>query len=264
MKGEPSLIAFTLLSQLGVGLHLATLTLYTTLQHPVIVQGYLVALITLGIGLAVSSAHLTRPHRILTAVRGLHHSWMSREALLFALLVALMTFRTIPLWLYGDLTLFPYYDLGLVWLALLAIAAQALIYYKVESRRSWHHPYTLVAFLTTPFILGPLALGLLTAPAGVGGLALIPPLGVGFRLAYYYRFPPPPQAIREGRSARAETYLWLIAGLLSTLGWGIPPLLYPALAFALVAATIERYRFYTVTDSYVDRYLDYVSTRLGR
>ncbi len=89
MNSEMPLVFFTVLTQLGAGLTL--FGAWRTVRGGTAPRAlWLAALAAAGLGLAVSTLHLSSPFRAAEALRGLDHSWLSREGLAFGALCALL------------------------------------------------------------------------------------------------------------------------------------------------------------------------------
>ena len=194
-RREISLVAFTLLVQLAVGLFWAWLALNSA-APPAAGSGVL--LLAAGplllAGAASSLLHLGSPSQAWRALANLRTSWLSREILLIIAFGAGWTL-VLALQRYGE---------GLAG-ARAALAAAvgllgfALVYamarvYRLRTVPPWNTVRTFHSFLLTAIILGALAAALLRAAAGgTGGTAVLPALlfvaavaaAVVFRLRFY-------------------------------------------------------------------------------
>ena len=169
MHPAPSLIAFTVLSGLGLGL-LALLGLgrIAPTGWPAFLWFGLGYGLTLS-GLAASALHLGHPERALKAFTQWRSSWLSREAVLSAATLLVMAphaagsvFLATPL---------PVVGWGGAALALLTVFATAMIYAQLKTVPRWHHWSVPVLFLLAALAggfvligditLGPMALALL-------------------------------------------------------------------------------------------------------
>jgi DMSO reductase anchor subunit len=145
MHPAPSLIAFTVLSGLGFGLlaflgiGLPDVTGWTAFAF------FSIAYVLAGAGLASSTFHLGHPERAFKAFSQWRSSWLSREAWLAAITLAVNA-------LYGAGLVF--LDTRIVvlgWLgaalALATVAATAMIYAQLKTVPRWHHWSTPALFL---------------------------------------------------------------------------------------------------------------------
>ena len=113
----------------------------------------LVSLAVAALGLGASTLHLGRPAYAWRALRGLRHSWLSREVLsmsLFAIVAALysvLLFLDVP----GRAPIG--FATGV--LGLMGIMCSAYIY-RVPARPAWRSGYTVSEFFSTALLLGPL------------------------------------------------------------------------------------------------------------
>src|SRR6478735_6487800 len=92
MKPTFSIIFFTVISGAGLGflslLSLADLCPAETLPRPALTSGIAAAFALIGVGLASSALHLAKPSNAWRAFSRFRTSWLSREAVLAASLVA--------------------------------------------------------------------------------------------------------------------------------------------------------------------------------
>jgi Fe-S-cluster-containing dehydrogenase component/DMSO reductase anchor subunit len=148
-----SLIVMTVLTQLSVGAFVAIWLLQLLGGSAGLGSA---ALVSLGVGslaLAAATLHLGRPAHAGRALRMWRRSWLSREVLLFAGFSTVAAIYSGVLWfqlpggaVVGGVTAL---------LGVGGVAASGCIY-RVPSRPSWNTPYTLVEFLLTAGLLGPL------------------------------------------------------------------------------------------------------------
>ena len=174
MHPAPSIIVFTVLSGLGLGL-IATIGLGLGGQDHLFgwIAAPLALVITAAGGFA-SVGHLGRPERAWRAFSQWRSSWLSREACLMIAAMAVF-FVYVALWLLVDLRL-----ALLGWiaaaLALAAVYATAMIYAQLRAVPRWSGAPTPVLFLalalTGGLIANAAAAGLTEAGGGVG-LALL-------------------------------------------------------------------------------------------
>jgi sulfite dehydrogenase (quinone) subunit SoeC len=169
MHPAPSLIAFTVLSGLGLGL-------LTLLGLGRIVPTGWAAFLWFGLGygltlagLAASSLHLWHPERALKAFTQWRSSWLSREAVLSAATLLVMAPHASASVFFA--TPLPVFGWPAAALALVTVLATAMIYAQLRTVPRWHHwsvpTVFLLAALAGAFVLvgdavlGPLALALL-------------------------------------------------------------------------------------------------------
>lgn len=166
MHPAPSLIAFTVLSGLGLGL-------LVLLGVGRIVPTGWAAFVWFGLGygltlagLAASSLHLGHPERALRAFTQWRSSWLSREAVLSAATLLVMAPHAAGSVFFAT----PLPALGWVAavLALVTVLATAMIYAQLKTVPRWHH-----WSVPTVFLLASVAGGLvLIGDARIGPLAL--------------------------------------------------------------------------------------------
>ena len=153
-----SLVFFTVLTQWSIGTLLA-LTVYQWVsdKQPLSQYAKSIALFIWGIcviGSLSSLKHLGNPLQAYYALRGLSHSWMSREVVIFGLLNGLMT-----LWVLTHLIESkPYLQKALAVATtvtgLIAMTVAGQIYYRVEHQPEWNTLLTHLGFLGTALLLG--------------------------------------------------------------------------------------------------------------
>jgi Fe-S-cluster-containing dehydrogenase component/DMSO reductase anchor subunit len=165
------LVVMTVLTQLSVGAFTAIWALQLAGLADRLGVAALASLAVGGLALAASSLHLGRPIHALRALRMWRRSWLSREALLFSAFSNVAALYAAALWfeqpvsaLVGGLT---------VVLGLGGVTASACIY-LVASRPAWHSPLTLLQFLFTAALVGPL----FAAAVGAGDPRTLAPLAV--------------------------------------------------------------------------------------
>lgn len=179
---ENPLVFFTLVSQGVIGAFLTLflgpmlgLNVLSMDAHPVIHTSLLFALLGLEtIALAISTAHLGKPHRFYRAFNNLRHSPVSREVAgiavffnalaLYAVLAAMpgLVSWMLPQGLIGAL------QTGAGWLA--AVSGPLAIYamnriYRIKARPFWDHWQVLTTFYGSMLTLGALAAGVVYAVA---------------------------------------------------------------------------------------------------
>lgn len=129
-----------------------------------------------GVSLGASTLHLGRPVYAWRAMRGLRHSWLSREVLALSLFAGVAS-------VYAGMLLInapgrPWIGLATVFLGAAGVTCSARIY-VVRARPAWYSGYTVAEFFATALLLGPLfvrGMGVSDAPwlgwtAAAGGAA---------------------------------------------------------------------------------------------
>lgn len=109
------------------------------------------------VGLLFSATHLGRPQYAFRALRHIDSSWMSREILVTGAFFGLIALYTYLWWKRvedGELRRLIGVITGLV--GALAVLTQAMIY-TIPGRPMWNHWSTLLLFVASVLILGPLA-----------------------------------------------------------------------------------------------------------
>jgi len=169
---ERSLVLFTLLAQLAVGLFVLTGLFHglpsTGVPHPGFVLVPPLALLAM----LTSFLHLGTPINAWRAISNLRTSWLSREILFMGLFSGLSSLLTLFLWLgWGSEAL----QRALGWLTVLA--GLALVYcmariYMLRSLPPWHTWLTLASFYASAFLLGGLALAAIDTGLGSRGFAM--------------------------------------------------------------------------------------------
>ena len=155
------LVLMTVLTQLSVGAF-ATIWLLQLLGGTTrLGVAALTALAVGGLALGASTLHLGRPIYAYRALRMWRRSWLSREVLLFSSFSGVATGYAAALWFGAGVG--PFVGGLTVALGVAGVAASACIY-RVASRPAWNTPYTIVQFLLTGAVLGPIFVGAL----GVG------------------------------------------------------------------------------------------------
>jgi DMSO reductase anchor subunit len=166
MHPAPSIIAFTVLSGLGLGL---MAWLGTGLLRPVgwgAVVWFGLAYGLAGAGFAASALHLGRPERALRAFSQWRSSWLSREAVLgVAAFVAMVPNAASSAFLGAPVPVSGWLGAAL---ALATIFATAMIYTQIRAVPRWNHWTVPVVFLLAAVTGGALLAGLVP----VAGLLL--------------------------------------------------------------------------------------------
>ena len=159
---EMPLVFFTVLSQLAAGGIITVWLLEVTGKKLSIATGKLATasfLMLSGFSILISLFHLGHPLEIYKVVLNLGSSWLSREAVIFFLLLVLLAIYYFQ-WkegreknrrLLGGITAL---------IALLAVISSAMIY-VLPARPAWNNFSTVAFFLLTSALLGPLYVGML-------------------------------------------------------------------------------------------------------
>jgi Fe-S-cluster-containing dehydrogenase component/DMSO reductase anchor subunit len=112
----------------------------------------LASLALAGVSLGASTLHLGRPIHAWRAMRGLRHSWLSREVLGLSLFAGAASVFAGMLLLNAPAR--PWAGLATLLLGALGITCSARIYI-VRARPAWYSSYTVAEFFATALILGP-------------------------------------------------------------------------------------------------------------
>ena len=146
MRPAWSIIFFTTISGLGLGLAGWIVIGLLPLMTPGSVMGVgLATLALIGAGLLSSTFHLGHPERAWRALSQWRSSWLSREGVLAALVMAGLAgwFATaygggrVPFWA----------NLVLLTLIYLTVFATSMIYASLKTVARWHHPLTPICYL---------------------------------------------------------------------------------------------------------------------
>jgi DMSO reductase anchor subunit len=147
-----------------------------------------------GMSLGASTLHLGRPVYAWRALKGLRHSWLSREVLTLSLFAGSAGMFAGMLW----------FDLpGGAWAGAATLAAgvagvfSSARIYTVRARPAWYTHYTLAEFFATAALLGPLFVQWLT-PAAPRWVAMAALAGAGGQLLT--------QALKFLWLSRSETF----------------------------------------------------------
>jgi formate dehydrogenase iron-sulfur subunit len=147
------LVIMTVLTQLSVGAFATIWVLQLLGGDAHLGVAALGSLLLGGLALAASTLHLGRPIHAYRAIRMWKRSWLSREVLMFGAFSNVAALYAGTLWfgLPGSLVLG-----GLtVLFGVAGVTASAYIY-RVPARPAWNTPYTLLQFVLTAALLGPL------------------------------------------------------------------------------------------------------------
>ncbi len=180
MRGEWSLVAFTIAGQFAAGFYLiAGIPVYLDpgeagawLGRVGGLEFLADVLVLLAIAAALSLFHLHRPVKAYLALANLGKSWLSREILALALFAAATGTLTICEWrgVGGPGLLRALFILGGLGAVLLLLTMSRL--YMLPSVPSWNRAYTPVSFLLTAMALGAVSVAcLISFHGGVPSLA---------------------------------------------------------------------------------------------
>ena len=179
------LVIMTVLTQLSVGAF-ATIWLLQLLgagEH--LGAAAIGSLLLGGLALAASTLHLGRPIYAYRAIRMWKRSWLSREVLMFGAFSNVAALYAGALWfgLPGSVAL----GALTVLFGVAGVTASAYIY-RVPARPAWNTPYTLLQFIFTAALLGPL----FAAAIGAGEARWLVPaaaaMGVAIAVVLALRF----------------------------------------------------------------------------
>jgi len=178
--GEYPLILFTVLSQTAAGaaITLAMLDNRTDqLDKAAGKRAALAVFVLTAVSLGISLLHVGHPFNVYRAMSNLGSSWLSREALLFSLLAALLLVYYFQ-WK-EERTRALRRTLG--WLiaatAVLAVIASGMIY-VLPAVPAWNNLSPVVFFLFTGAVLGPLFTLVLVRPAATSATGLMRLTGI--------------------------------------------------------------------------------------
>jgi DMSO reductase iron-sulfur subunit len=149
---EP-LVAMTVLTQLSVGAFAAIWIAQLAGVAAHLAAAAAAALAVGGLALALAPLHLGRPIHAYRAMKMWRRSWLSREAVLFTVFVHVGGLYTALLWFGWPGAVVAGGATSLIGVA--GVVATGCIY-LVASRPSWNTPLTIVQFLLTAALLGPL------------------------------------------------------------------------------------------------------------
>ena len=155
---EWPLVAFTLLAQGAIGAIVASAASWPLLSSAlgaavavnVLRPTWEACFVAMVVAMAVSTAHLARPHRAVLALRNLGRSWVSAEVALAGMFVACLGGLSLPAisntavgaWLVAS---------AVVGVAFLAAMARL---YDLPARRAWSGPATWFSFLSATVLVG--------------------------------------------------------------------------------------------------------------
>lgn len=224
--GEWPLIIFTVLSQLVAG---AIVTLWLLDQRGKITdfkKGKLIVaslFIIMGIGLLASLLHLGHPFQAYRALTHFSNSWLSREVILFSLLLGLLVLYFFK-WSSDNHQGRSFIGGITALVALLALLSSAMVY-SVPARPAWDSLFPTFFFVMTAALLGPLYVNLFlkfeeitqikfTTVLGIGALVSV----IGFALYVSSLLGGVPESYQSGMNFITGTSFWLRI----LLGWLIP------------------------------------------
>jgi len=160
-SNEWPLVFFTLLSQISMGILLAGLVVFLFAKNSVLGSNIelkrvvmLMALLSMGVALILSFAHLARPAHSVFALGNLAGSHLSREILM----VSVFTFTLAVAWSsirfgFPSVAIFNYLYVAALIAGLLLIWTMARIY-MIPTIPAWNHPITMVKFYNSGILLG--------------------------------------------------------------------------------------------------------------
>jgi len=248
------LVIMLVLTQLAVGAF-GVLWLLDLLGHVAhLWAGALASLALAGISLGASTLHLGRPIYAWRAMRGLRHSWLSREVLglsLFAAVAAVFA-ATLLIDAPGRTAV----GLATLLFGISGVACSARIY-VVRARPAWDSGYTAAEFFATALLLGPLfirAMAVSHAPwlawtAAAGGAAQLATQAVKFLwLARSESFELRASSLLLSGTLRRAFLMRLAilvaAGIVAPLAGGGPAVLAAAFLLALAGEFLGRWLFF--------------------
>jgi Fe-S-cluster-containing dehydrogenase component/DMSO reductase anchor subunit len=184
------LVVMTILTQLSVGAFATIWLLQMAGATARLGTAALTSFVLAGLALVSSTSHLGRPIHAYRALKMWKRSWLSREVLLFGCFSGMAAFYAAALWL--AIPVSPQLGAATTILGVAGVIASAFIY-RVPARPSWNTKFTILDFLFTAALLGPL----LAAFVGAGRGRVLALIGVITASAQLLN-----QALR---------FLWLIA-----------------------------------------------------
>jgi DMSO reductase anchor subunit len=146
MRPAWSIIFFTTMSGLGLGLAGWIILGLLPLMTPASVMGVGIATLTLiGAGLISSTFHLGHPERAWRALSQWRSSWLSREGVLAVIVMAGLAAWFLAA--YGGVRVPFWANLVLLVLLYVTVYATSMIYASLKTVARWHHPLTPVCYL---------------------------------------------------------------------------------------------------------------------
>jgi DMSO reductase anchor subunit len=146
MRPAWSIIFFTTMSGLGLGLAGWIILGLLPLMTPASVMGVGIATLTLiGAGLISSTFHLGHPERAWRALSQWRSSWLSREGVLAVIVMAGLAAWFLAA--YGGVRVPFWANLALLVLLYVTVYATSMIYASLKTVARWHHPLTPVCYL---------------------------------------------------------------------------------------------------------------------
>ncbi len=172
-SNEWPLVFFTLLSQMTTGIIFISLLLTLFVKNSEMLSGndfrkgyFLVSLVLIVVAMGISFFHLASPLQSVYALGNLGSSWLSREIFVMSLFTFLIAVCCSSAWL-G----IPGLSGLRLWHAAAALAGLILVWimariYMLPLSPVWDSPSTITAFYISTFLLGAMALVVLTMFAG--------------------------------------------------------------------------------------------------
>lgn len=152
-----SLVIFTVLAQASAGLYLMLCLLQLTDQSTtpaIMIRGYVLSLLLLGIAGIASITHLGKPLRVMNVMNGLAHGSPLSWEIISVSLFGGATFVTAVLSFKGhSFAQQPVLPVITSVLGLIMVYAISLVY-TLPTVKVWNTPWTLVQFLTTTVLSG--------------------------------------------------------------------------------------------------------------
>ena len=174
MKPALSIVFFTVASGAGLGLlallALADLCPVPLLSPEAVVRGIALALLLIAAGLASSVLHLAKPSNAWRAFARFRTSWLSREAVVAALLFPVTFVYLVTVWSAGAGTMRTVLAIAITLLAWGLLFCTAMIYASLKPIRQWRTGWTPAAYLLLGHWSG--ALIAVALAIGYGGEAM--------------------------------------------------------------------------------------------
>lgn len=175
-KGDTSLVAFTVLSQWGVGIVLCLAGISVVESSaaktgPGLATPLIFALLLTVTATTVSFLHLGNPVNAPKAMRNLATSWLSREILAIGLFTLCLLAALVSAWISGSASIPGYLLLASSMAGLFLVWAMARVY-RIPTIPSWNSGFTLLGFVSASLSLGVVTCLLFDA-GGVFSLAVL-------------------------------------------------------------------------------------------
>lgn len=187
-NNERSLVAFTLLTQLAIGAFWALATHYFWATDQIDIEaasalttpGFLAIIPLMALALLVSLLHLGKPRNSWRAIINLRTSWLSRE-IFFTLLFAMSEacFALLQWGGGGEAWLQALFCVGAAMAGGLSVYSMIRLY-MLRTIISWNSLRTATSFVTSTFLLGCLAAGIMLIfnPEARGSLLRVPMVSI--------------------------------------------------------------------------------------